>query len=563
MPLFINEITYDSYTTTQRNALTVTAGTLIYNSDTQTYDLYNGSVWIAGVTSATTTMSSLSSVGTITTGVWNASIISIAYGGTNSSTALSNNRIMISSGGKIVEQSAIAASVAIVSDANGLPVASATTATEIGYVSGVTSAIQTQINAKVNRSGDTMTGALILNADPITALGAATKQYVDNNIQGLQTKPTAKVATTAALAANTYNNGSSGVGATLTGNVNGSIGTIDTYTIVVNDLILVKNESTAANNGLYTVTQVGTVGTPYILTRQTDMQTTNEFAGAFVPVSNAGFTNANSLWLANPSTPVVVGTTNIPFTQLNGATDLIAGTGITLSGNTISISVSYVGQTSITTLGAITTGTWNASVISTTYTQAQVISISGVSGRTTITGTATVPIIDISASYVGQTTITTLGTITTGTWNGTTIAIANGGTGATTANAAFNNLSPLTTKGDLLVYTTVNARLAVGTNGQILMADSTQTSGVKWATVLKNKAGIVAGASFAGSPKTFAVTFTTAFVDNNYTIAITGEDARTFHISSKTSAGFTINANSSSALSGNTFWTATYNGESA
>lgn len=63
-----------------------------------------------------------------------------------------------------------------------------------------------------------------------------------------------------------------------------------------------------------------------------------------------------------------------------------------------------------------------------------------------------------------------------------TVSIANGGTGQTTANPAFNALSPLTTKGDLLGFSTVNARLGVGTNGQVLTADSTQTLGVKWAS---------------------------------------------------------------------------------
>lgn len=75
-------------------------------------------------------------------------VLEIAKGGTNSSTALNNNRIIISSGGKLVEQSAITANRALIVDANGLPIASATTATELGYVNGVTSAIQTQLNAK-------------------------------------------------------------------------------------------------------------------------------------------------------------------------------------------------------------------------------------------------------------------------------------------------------------------------------------------------------------------------------------------------------------------------------
>lgn len=89
--------------------------------------------------------------------------ISIAKGGTNSATALNNNRIMQSSTGAIVEAAAITASRALASDANGIPVASATTATELGYVNGVTSAIQTQFSGKASLSGDTFTGNVIVD----------------------------------------------------------------------------------------------------------------------------------------------------------------------------------------------------------------------------------------------------------------------------------------------------------------------------------------------------------------------------------------------------------------
>lgn len=76
-------------------------------------------------------------------------VTTIAGGGTNSSTSLNNNRVMVSSSGKIVEASAITANKAIISDSNGLPTQSATTSTEIGFVSGVTSEIQTQIDGKM------------------------------------------------------------------------------------------------------------------------------------------------------------------------------------------------------------------------------------------------------------------------------------------------------------------------------------------------------------------------------------------------------------------------------
>jgi len=115
-------------------------------------------------------------------------VLPIANGGTNSSTALNNNRVMISSGSKIVESSAITASRALVSDTNGLPSASSVTSTELGFVSGVTSSIQTQLNGKqsslgftpVNKAGDTMLGTLVLSGSPTSSLEAATKSYVDS-----------------------------------------------------------------------------------------------------------------------------------------------------------------------------------------------------------------------------------------------------------------------------------------------------------------------------------------------------------------------------------------------
>lgn len=88
----------------------------------------------------------------------------------------------------------------------------------------------------------------------------------------------------------------------------------------------------------------------------------------------------------------------------------------------------------------------------------------------------------IAASKLIGTDITTVGTITTGAWNGTTIAIANGGTGQTSQTAAFDALAPTTTKGDITVHNgTDNVRLAGGTNGHVLTRDSTTAVGVKWA----------------------------------------------------------------------------------
>jgi|GEM_PF-1748958 hypothetical protein len=177
--------------------------------------------------------------------------------------------------------------------------------------------LTTDLAAKVPLAGGTMTGPLILPADPVTALGAATKQYVDNAVVGLDQKPTADVATIASLPAYTYNNGGSGVGATITGNSNGALTSIDGVAPYANMIILVKNE-TAGNapyNGLYTLSQVGDGSHPYILTRSIYMDSSSKFDGALIPVDNEGTANANTLWLFSFVSSFVTGTSNVAFIQ--------------------------------------------------------------------------------------------------------------------------------------------------------------------------------------------------------------------------------------------------------
>lgn len=172
-------------------------------------------------------------------------------------------------------------------------------------------------------------------AAPTLSTDAANKGYVDTLVQGLTPKPTAMVATAAALPANVYSNGTAGVGATLTATSNGVL-TVDAYAVALGDIILVKNEVATANNGLYTVTTLGTAGVPYVLTRHADMDQSTEFGGSFVPVENKGTATANTLWLCNIANTIVVGTTAVTFTQLNSATSYSAGNGINISANVVS-----------------------------------------------------------------------------------------------------------------------------------------------------------------------------------------------------------------------------------
>ena len=167
-------------------------------------------------------------------------------------------------------------------------------------------------------------------ADPVQDQDAATKYYVDSVAQGLDPKASVSLATAATLPAYTYNNGTAGVGATITASSSGLL-TIDGTSPAVGSRVLIKNE-TGANqpyNGIYTVT-TNSAGAPYVLTRAADFNQSTEVAGAFTFVEE-GSTNADSGWVCTTNAPVVIGTTNIVFTQFSSAGSYTANTAAGLS----------------------------------------------------------------------------------------------------------------------------------------------------------------------------------------------------------------------------------------
>jgi hypothetical protein len=159
----------------------------------------------------------------------------------------------------------------------------------------------------------------------------ATRAYVDAATAGLNVHQSVKAATTAALSGTvTYANGSSGVGATLT--LGTALTTLDTsYTLQNGDRILVKNQATAAHNGVYTWATGGTV-----LTRATDYDQTPEVdAGDFIFVEY-GTVNNDTGWVQTASV-TTIGTDAITFTQFSGAGTYLGGAGLTLDGNTFNV----------------------------------------------------------------------------------------------------------------------------------------------------------------------------------------------------------------------------------
>jgi len=209
--------------------------------------------------------------------------------------------------------------------------------TEIGYLDGVTSEIQTQLNgkassshthaqsditnlttdlaAKASLSGATFTGAVTLHADPSSAMHAATKQYVDAATAGLNVHESVDAATTANITlASAVENGD----------------TLDGVTLATGNRILVKNQTTKSENGIYIVAASGAP------TRATDYDSAGEVdAGDFIFVE-AGTTNGKTGWVQT-NTITTIGTDEIEFTQFSGAGTITAGTNISVTGGQVSV----------------------------------------------------------------------------------------------------------------------------------------------------------------------------------------------------------------------------------
>lgn len=200
-------------------------------------------------------------------------------------------------------------------------------------------------------------------ANPVSAQDAATKAYVDGVAQGLNVKASVVAATTANITLSAAQ-------------------TIDGITVAVGDRVLVKDQTTAAQNGIYVVAAAA-------WSRAADNNAWPEMVSAFVFVEK-GTANSDSGWVCTVDAGGTLDTTAIAWSQFSGAGQITSGAGLTKTGNQIDV-----------------VGTANRIV-------------------------ANADSIDIASTYVGQTSITTLGTVTTGTWSATTVAVNKGGTGATT-----------------------------------------------------------------------------------------------------------------------------------
>ena len=165
----------------------------------------------------------------------------------------------------------------------------------------------------------------------------ANKAYVDQVAQGLDTKPSCRAGTTADLSA-TYNNGSSGVGATLTASSNGAI-VVDGVSLSVGDRLLVKNQTTASENGIYSVTTQGDGATAFVLTRATPEDQPSELSGGAFVFVEEGTANADNGYVFTHTGAPTFGTTSLDVAQFSGAGQIDSGAALSKTGNRLDVEV--------------------------------------------------------------------------------------------------------------------------------------------------------------------------------------------------------------------------------
>jgi len=427
-------------------------------------------------------------------------------------------------------------------------------------------------------------GDLILNQDPTTALMAATKEYVDTiAAAGIHYHDPVRVEKEGNLNA-TYDNGTSGVGATLTNAGTQAALVIDGVTMVLNDRVLIYEQTNAAHNGIYTVTNVGSASTDWVLTRATDADSYGPSDPDALGQGDAFFVSegdegAGETYVMTTEGTITFGTTDIVFSQISATQVYSAGDGLTLTGTTFAVGAGTgvtvnandvaigqaVGTSDSVTFAQVTAELVGNATTATAWETSRTVSLTG-----DVTGSATG--VDGSGDVSIATTIAAnsvaLGTDTTGNYvaditAGNLIDVSGGGSETATVNVAVD-LSELTTStvdADGAFFAVVNASNVQRklTKGNINISGFNNDANYDIGTVTSVGVSAGTGISVSGSPITGSgtITVTNTAPDQTVTlnqaggVTITGTYP-TFTISS-TDTNTTYSAGTALDLVGTTF----------
>lgn len=229
------------------------------------------------------------------------------------------------------------------------PITSAGNATAIAAQTGTGTTFVMQASPTITTAAlGSSTATTQAPADNSTKL--ATTAYVDAAVLGQNYKEAAKYSSTAALPAIVYNNGASGVGATLIAVGLGAL-SLDGNTPAAADRVLIKNQVSTFQNGVYTVTTVGNAGVAFVLTRTTDFDQAGDIKTGDAIFVTSGTANATTTWAYTGGDNPVMGTDALTFAQSAGPGSYTQGNGITITGVSIAIDTSVtVDKTTAQTL---------------------------------------------------------------------------------------------------------------------------------------------------------------------------------------------------------------------
>lgn len=351
----------------------------------------------------------------------------------------------------------------------------------------------------ISSNGTLNVASVIASNAGTSSTDLATRAYVDSLAAGTNWHAAVAWGTNAALPACTYNNGTDGVGATLTGNAFGAL-VVDGATVEEDESLLIKDQADAKQNGIYTITNTGGASAYFVLTRRADAD--NSPAGEVKPgdavyVVNGSATAGNSYVITSAGTgaggQISIGVDNIVYSIFAGTAATQAGTGLTRTGYIINVISADAGRivvnqdsidlatVNVSSSGGSNTTTFVDSITTDSYgrvtgTRTSSVDFTGFafSANSALTGTPTAPTAPNASTSTTQ--------IATTEFVQARALIAESNAANSAANTYIQKAS-FDAKGDILVGSADNtlSKLSVGTNGYVLKANSSATNGIEWA----------------------------------------------------------------------------------